>query len=553
MVTSTTNGTKIGTFFSGKQYEIPQFQRDYSWKKDQIQEFWEDAWDVHIDHVEDYFFGPMVLIKTSTHEPLKIVDGQQRTITLTILMILIRDICRSLGNEPDATRIEAFLQFSKISSTESQPTLRLNQNNNNYFVENIFPYADPEEKVNYLKPPLKTNEHILDAYKILYKNIKTSTLNLKDSKSVGSFLQTILDTFEVMEITVSDEHHAYRIFATLNQRGLDLSIADLVKNYLLEMGGKLNMITNHDRWQDIMRILENAKPSEFIRHAWMAHHGYVSKQKLYEIITKTIKTSTDVSDFLKLLYDDSLIYKEFYEPTAALWGTDENVADVSDLFELLKNDSAPPLFLIAHREWDLKDFQELANICLNIHFRAKTIGNRNASDMVRAFVSSATKIREQSATLEDVKENLKKIDYPNKIFRNDISTRDHKPLIAKYLLRNIEVKRLTSHPIVFLKDVATLEHILPQTMNDDWKKIFSDDEHKQFVHRIGNLTLLHGISNSKLQNKNFDEKKELYKSAEDIKITSELSGTAKWTSETIETRSELFAGDAEQIWISLVD
>mgnify|MGYP003990649227 FL=1 len=151
MVTSTTNGTKIGTFFSGKQYEIPQFQRDYSWKKDQIQEFWEDAWDVHIDHVEDYFFGPMVLIKTSTHEPLKIVDGQQRTITLTILMILIRDICRSLGNEPDATRIEAFLQFSKISSTESQPTLRLNQNNNNYFVENIFPYADPEEKVNYLK------------------------------------------------------------------------------------------------------------------------------------------------------------------------------------------------------------------------------------------------------------------------------------------------------------------------------------------------------------------------------------------------------------------
>jgi len=55
------------------------------------------------------------------------------------------------------------------------------------------------------------------------------------------------------------------------------------------------------------------------------------------------------------------------------------------------------------------------------------------------------------------------------------------------------------------------------------------------------------------KNKNFDEKKELYKSAEDIKITSELSGTAKWTSETIETRSELFAGDAEQIWISLVD
>ena len=115
------------------------------------------------------------------------------------------------------------------------------------------------------------------------------------------------------------------------------------------------------------------------------------------------------------------------------------------------------------------------------------------------------------------------------------------------------IKTSTFIEIVFLKDVATLEHILPQTMNDDWKKIFSDDEHKQFVHRIGNLTLLHGISNSKLQNKNFDEKKELYKSAEDIKITSELSGTAKWTSETIETRSELFAGDAEQIWISLVD
>ena len=81
MVELTVSGTSLNTFFTTHSFQVPKYQRDYNWKKEQIEQFWEDALEVYQNKIDEYFFGPMVLVKeVKSEERLKIVDGQQRTI-----------------------------------------------------------------------------------------------------------------------------------------------------------------------------------------------------------------------------------------------------------------------------------------------------------------------------------------------------------------------------------------------------------------------------------------------------------------------------------------
>ena len=552
-VLPTSEFTDLLTFFAAGKYSIPPFQRDFSWEKDQIQEFWEDAWNTYDEKVDNYFFGPVVLIDKNRSDTLKIVDGQQRITTLNIFMILIRDILKSNGNDVLATRIEAIFKQLEISQSNSPPKLVLNQNNNHFFEENIFPYSDPETKSNLPIPQLKTNGLLLKAYKQLFSEIKKKPV-LQTDDNLAQFAEKILKSFEVIIIKVDSERKAYRIFATLNQRGKNLADSDLIKNYILEMSDSVNVTPHNVRWMEISQELNNTKLDEFLRHSWMATNGFIQKQKLYENITKKIGNNSEVSAFLKLLGEECDVYKELRFPTKTFWGNDRNVNYIKDLFGKFNNDSAQSLFLAAHRKWgNSNEFKQLPRICMDLHFRCKTIGPKTASAMVAHFVEAAEDVRDNNGKLEDVKKILKKLDITNNGFQTSIQNSDYSGIVAKYLLREINSHLLTTRPITTLTDDGTLEHILPQTMNDDWKKDWSPAEHDKVYERIGNLTLVHGVSNSEMGNKSFEEKKEIYAKQLDMKITLDLSKISKWDAKAIEDRSENFAGDVSLIWLSLVD
>ena len=417
-------GTNLLAFFAAGKYKIPLFQRDYSWDKDQILEFWEDAWNTYEEKVDNYFFGPIVLIDENKSETLKIVDGQQRITTLNVFLILIRDILKFNGNHELATKIEFNFKQYEISRSTSPPKLVLNQNNNHFFEENIFPYGDPETKSKITNPASPTNILLLKAYKKLFEKIKEQSI-LQTDNTLAQFAEKILKSFEVMIIKVDSERKAYRIFATLNQRGKNLADSDLIKNYLLEMSDDVNVIAHNDRWMAISQELDGKKFDEFLRHSWMATYGFVSRQKLYENITKKIGNNADVSSFLKLLDEECAVYKQLRSPTTAFWGNIENVNYINDLFVKFKNDSAQSLFLAAHRKWrNSSDFKQLPRICMDLHFRCKTIGSKGAPDMVNAFVTSAQIIRNKGGKLEDVKAELKKLEISNVDFQTRIQNKN---------------------------------------------------------------------------------------------------------------------------------
>jgi len=547
----TPSGTKLASFFKHGRYVIPRFQRDYSWKKDQIQEFCDDVFDAYDQNISDYFFGPMVLVEKGPGEPLQIVDGQQRVVTVSVLAALIRDIVKENNDDSTATQIEEFLYQRKIASSKKYNTLQLNDKNNPFYEAFILPYESPLKKIGNKKPSTVSDLKIYDAYKILYDKI-SQKISLKDSKELGNFLQKVLDVFSVMQIIVDSEQQAYRIFATLNQRGLDLSIADLVKNYILEKSDPKEVQKNYDRWTKIAQILDNKSLDVFLKHFWMAHYGYITTQKLYGDITKKITVDSDVDSFLNDLSTDVEVYAELREPSKAFWKYDETVTNLSELYDNLKNDSTQPLFIMAVKNsMDLKDIQELSKICLNIHFRGKTIGNRTASDMVRTMVNAAELIRNKNVGLKEIKDELKKIALPDQEFINLIKESEFGGPIAKYILGKIENHRVSLHPVKTLTTAATLEHILPQKLTSDWEKNFSKEEHPKFLKRIGNLTILHSIPNRELQNKNFDEKKIKYGTETDCSITSDLAKIPIWDKNEVEKRSVAFSEDAIKIWPSI--
>jgi uncharacterized protein with ParB-like and HNH nuclease domain len=546
------DNVKLKTLLISQQFKIPQFQRNYSWKKDQLVEFWDDACEAIDEHNTNYFFGPMVLIKNNDLSYFKVVDGQQRLTTVTILISIMKDIFEEIGDTYHYGKMENYLY--PVTGDGTDPTLELNENNDAFYRNCILSKMTPDEKLEKFKSTKVNEQNIFNSYKLLHQKIKAkfNFSTAEDGQELFDFIDKILDSFRIYEIIVESEEQAFKLFATLNQRGLDLSISDLIKNHIFSKSESSHRDRNHKTWKDIVDTLaDNKNMDVFLRHHWIAHHEKVTQQKLFTEITKYVNNNDDVRKYLDSLLKSCKIYSE-------LIGDNKNpiISDnFSDLFESLKNDSAQPLFLMAFTHWgiDSKDIEELSKICLDVHFRGKTIGNRAASEMVNTFAKAAKEIRKEKANLSKVKNILKEIDISDSEFKSTIKDGEIKSNIAKYLLKNIEINRETLHPVKKVDPRVTLEHVLPQTMTDSWSKIFDEPTQRKYLNRIGNLTLLHGIPNSELQNKSFDEKKSIYAKQNDLTITKEISAYEKWGIEEIENRCSDFSDDAATIWKTILD
>jgi uncharacterized protein with ParB-like and HNH nuclease domain len=572
IVVSFVDGVSISDILSTSQYEIPPFQRDYSWKKDQITEFWSDAKEVFDYNQDTYFFGPIVLISSAQSKIVKIVDGQQRITSFQILICVIRDILSNNGDEHNASELKTFL-FPPLRT--DRPRLKLNENNNDFFKNVILKEMDPDEKIFEYKT-VKSNEKTLYAnYKELYGLVKEKFYTsgkknvAEENQKLFQFVKQILDAFRLYKITVEDEDHAFKLFATLNQRGLDLDMSDLIKNYVFGQSRKDNRDDVQKTWKKVIDNLgDNEKPDDFLRYNWIATYGYVTIQNLYKELSKAIKSDPQIQTYLQNLLSDSMIYNEIINTKI---DTDHGY-HLNSLFVELRNDSAQPVILNAKKYWrnNQKDVESLSKLCLDVFFRGKTIGGKAPSVVGRCFAECAIIIK-GGGNLTDVRNKLRLIDISDDLFKNTIEKTEHSKQISKYILKNIEIKRETIHSSKIISKEITLEHIMPESIENQpgWyvgddetdsngKKIldpnrFTSDQHRKLLKRIGNLTLLHKIPNSELKNISFELKKLKYKTGDDINMTRDLANYAHWNEENILLRCEELSGDALAIWKTVLD
>jgi hypothetical protein len=197
------------------------------------------------------------------------------------------------------------------------------------------------------------------------------------------------------------------MFSTLNQRGIDLSISELVRSFLLEKSDKNDVRTHEKNWDTILDNLERKDLDNFLHHYWISEHGFIQRQHLFREIEKNVKKNKKIvkkimTDLVHnslsyaLIRNPSKVNDDEYkkDPIAKKILQDEDIEIKLQELKEISNFNARPLILAA-KNWDKINFKKLLEFCIAIHFRGKTLGPKTGGEMMNTMTDCAKIVRKQ--------------------------------------------------------------------------------------------------------------------------------------------------------------
>lgn len=548
---------------NGKIYSVPQFQRDYSWEQDHLDDLWNDLLNTY-SRAEAHYMGSIVLqIKGDSNEKLFwIIDGQQRFTTLSLLTLAIIRKIKALaddGIDKEANYERADLLMKQYigqkdpSSLHYSSKLFLNENNDGFYQQRLLTFREP---VNYSKL-IDSDKLLWDAYIFFVKSINELFEKETSGEKVASFLtKTIGELLKFIQITVVDELNAYTVFETLNSRGVDLTSTDLLKNYLFSLVAKSqnDLQAVKQQWQKIINAIGLREFPTFLRYYLNARSSLVTKDNLFKSIKKIVKKDQDVLDILDNLEKYSYTYNALFNSEDELWLNDKKMKELINSLQLFRVTICYPLLMSAYEKFDFEGFKKILHAVVVISFRYNVIAKLQTNEQEKVYNKIANKIYSAELNSVDlVLEELKSIYLTDDRFRGYFelrsfnTTNSQQKKIARYILYKIEGQLDGGKKTDYLIDDGTIEHVLPESMTEDWKMIFSEEEHSQLVYMLGNLSLLEPkLNNKDAAQKPFEEKKAVY-----VKSQYALSSSIKsseWTIQMIKHRQANLGKVAAGVW-----
>ena len=532
-------------------YKVPQYQRPYAWQVEQWEELLNDVGNLKTG--QELFLGSVVVIPQDKHRAgvnyFEVVDGQQRLATLLIWFSAIRDSEIERGNQLFADHINKTFLFSRefVGNEEKLiPKLTLGEPDNGTFLKIL------------MKQNVNQKDLMAECYNYFKKNASESEL-----------LNILLDNVYVIHINAMNHFNAFRLFETLNDRGLELSAVDLIKNFILmsltshNAKDEIINLTIHN-WNEMYQKIGNDEPVKFIRRYTMSRYkGKVAETKLYETIkTKTQDFSIDqIVDFVKDINSKASIYKKIIDKGFDNLEINKSLSHLSmvevgpsytllmKLFSFYEEDKIQKSKIIEvldmietfHIRWGIcgQVTAALDQIYSDI---SSDIGEGNSVDFVGLVRERFT--RELKSGAEDI------------TFERNFKTRSFRTseLRTKYILWKLSDP--TGETILDINNIET-EHIMPQTLSKDWYNYLINNTNKtseeikvmfeENLNRIGNLTIMKDAWNTRDSNKLFDVKKNDYQNSE-FAATNNLASFNEWTFDEIEERSTLFSQKALAKW-----
>jgi hypothetical protein len=542
-----------------KVYQIPYFQREYSWGKDQWSDFYEDAIKAKEDD-KPHFFGFMTF-REDRDNKLLIIEGQQRFTTVMILLALIRDLFYSY-DDAKWEKYETSIKYEDHLVPDNPPAYKLvlSEINKEFFQEKILMVGKPHEKIadlNTLEPRMNlSNKLIYECYIYFNTQINNKISNFGPRQKKEFLIdveRTVLRRFIIIKTEVSDNKAAYNIFQTLNDRGLDLTITDLIKIYLFDHVGD-DLSDAKDKWDEIRDILSFQNTNTFFRHYWLSCDGPIKERDLLNAIEAKVKSKSEVFKFLTDLKNEAEYYDALLNRSRDFWEKrSQPIVDLLEELQILSKMQPMPLLMASCKEshFPTGEFIKLIQICINYIFRYLTIGEKENKELERLFSDIARGIR--NGDISNTKEVKAKLVYENiddVSFRQTFSRKQVKTVkLARYILKKIE-DHLSGDSEKVAKSI-TLEHILPISPNNEWKQYLSKNgmDKDDYVYRLGNLTLLADKSNTKAQSDFFIKKRDnIYRKESNLKINNQLLHYNDWKPEDIQDRQNWLADLAVKIW-----
>lgn len=531
-------------------YKVPRYQRSFSWEKDHIELFWEDLIETKDDNSrEDYFLGSMIFRQITENE-MEIIDGQQRLAVITILLACIRDYYFDMGSMEGVSEINP-IYIGRKKAGVMHYKLELNSQDNTFFRNYI--QDDARERNFSRKRGLSTSQKlILNAHNIIFEKIGEELDKLIRSEDKKNFLEDlkniITEKFKVLSTYVSSLEEAYVVFETLNDRGLDLSIADLLKNYLYsKAGGNLNAVRN--TWEEIMNMLDGKEINNFLRCYWLSSKDLVREKQLYKALKNHLRDKGEVLSFVQELKNEAEVYRNIINPDDNYWD-DDNLTNALKELKNLGIKQIYPLILSAYKKFGKSsDLKKIINWSISLTVRYSIICSLNPNKLEVEYSDAAIKLR-RNKDLIFVKRRFLELIPGDEEFSNGFGEKElTNKKIARYLLCKIAKKMGVCGGDISIDENITLEHILPQKLTPEWEKYIEKNglNHEDYLHKIGNLTLLNGPRNRNLSNKSFKEKSKIYNTSA-LKITKDICLYKEWNEENILKRQGDLVKIAKEIW-----
>ena len=555
MLMDPTNQTFQEMMSNAVKYQIPRFQRDYSWQQEQ----WEDLWsDIETLPTEEYHYMGYIVLQRKSQRDYVVIDGQQRLITLSLVILAAMKHIEKLiqmGNKADDNqeRLDElrrrFIGAKNPISLRVDNKLSLNRNNNGNFRKICARLEVPN-----IRGLTNTNKLLNKSFEFFCQKSLGNT-----GEAIAQFVEQVASGMVFTRIMVPDDLNAYKFFETLNAQGVQLSTLDLLKNQLFSVITANNDVPDNEldelekRWSEMVTQLGETDFANFIRY----HHNFqaklVTKKNLFASIRQLADSQEKASDYLDSLYKYASLYMSLRNPDDEWWSNqEESYREAKPYLNILRlfNIKQPlTILMAAFFKFPPAEFVKLCQYLMVLSIRYNVICHLSPSDQEQKYNQIAIKIYKQKMKLaSQVKnDNLFKNLYPDdNSFGNAFEF--HKMpsrQIAKeirFILTMIENYLGNTVP----ENEMSLEHVCPYNPNEIWIERFGEGR-EEVKDRLGNMLLLSKHDNKDLGSKSFEQKKVIYEKS-GLKLAEKAASYEEWNQQSVNDFQKWMAQQAIKVW-----
>lgn len=534
-----------------KQFIVPLFQRTYSWKKKNVMRLWEDLVALS-DSEPTHFFGSFVSIPIPTSasnvSKYTLIDGQQRLTSVALLLAAIRNRISELDSKSkridEINQVYLTNQFREAEKYKIVPT-----------------EADKEILFSIIRGQdvVQSDRHLLvDAFSALTAKLA----EVDDITRLEELMTRLLASFLIVDVRLEREDDPYKIFESLNATGTPLTQADLIRNYIFMGIEDCRQQTIYDeKWFPIQsRLGEDLEA--FFRH-YMAMNGEIPnissiyakfREVTIDVFVNEGERESRIHDLLEKLKTHSSYYDKLLRPRNEM---ESSLREGLERINSLRLTTAYPLLLCLYNSREAghitaEEFVKCVNLIETFVVRRTVCGiptnilNRYFPTVFRSLDHDdmAKSLRNRFANETGASRMPQ-----DEEFRKCLTERNlYGNRILRFILKEIEV--FDNKEVV---DFANLqvEHIMPRTLTDDWKRALGNNwdlTHRNYLNTLGNLTLT-GY-NPEYSNRSFSEKRDMDKGFKDsgLQINRGLAELDTWDEQAIKNRANELAEVAIKIW-----
>ena len=429
-----------GALISSSTFEVPPYQREYSWLEDDVSEFWNDLQNALDD--DSYFLGLVILLDEGKRK--QVVDGQQRILTLTLLAAALYHEALGSGRKALAERIQAdFLRSIDYATDETLPRVLLSDQTDNETFQTILSTGKGSKAFNQVDED-SLSKRMQESFHLLQHKLRED-LAQDPFRRLGIWTDFITNRLYFAVFIHPDSAAAYRVFEVINTRGRELTTADLLKNYILNQTAPLKREGRYSEWQNIARPFSQFGANSFvqyIRHVVTVEGGHILPKDLFDFLARRTIHGTKIppapDELMRLLKQNLPLYMQMMDPS--LDGPAE--PDALKIFAALNSLRVIAVRPILLAIFDTQNSLEGMRYILKLVVRRIVVGNLGTGNVERRFGEAAKNVHD-SGDWCAVEKEFGDLNPSREEFVHQISKRSFNKETLAFLRRSIIMESIT--------------------------------------------------------------------------------------------------------------